>query len=117
MNVKHLLLGFTLSAGPLFAFAQPYEKSIKGIIGYILEILGELLIPLMIAFALFMFIWGVADFIRNAENSEERRKGKQRMVWGILALFFMIAFLGLTSILTRTFFNESPLLPLFYENS
>jgi nitrogen fixation/metabolism regulation signal transduction histidine kinase len=103
-----ILLGFS----PVVSFAA--GRNIASIANNIKKFLSSLVVPMLFTIALSWFIWGVVDFIKSAENSEEREKGKTRMLWGIIALFAMIAFLGLTSILTNTFFNTGTILPQFY---
>lgn len=100
---------------PVFVFA--FEKNIKGFASHIVGIISSALIPFLITLALAWFIYGLASFIRAAENSDEREKGKKRMLWGILALFFMIAFIGISSIFTNTLFNQNPILPQLYTNN
>lgn len=49
----------------------------------------EILAPIitLIALAAFvMFIWGVVDFIRGADDAEKRKTGQQHMIWGIIGL-------------------------------
>lgn len=38
----------------------------------------------LLAFAL--FVWGVVQFIGNAENQEKRATGQKHMIWGIIGL-------------------------------
>jgi len=80
------------------------------------DFVGSALMPLLFAAALAYFIWGIIEFIRNANNSEARRQGKTRMLWGIIALFVMVAYLGLTSTVTQTFFNFNAFLPQLFTN-
>ena len=101
-----------LSSLPSVVFAA--GGTIKSISDDATEFLSRLVMPMLFTLALSLFIWGVVDFIKNAENSEERKKGKQRMLWGIIALFVMVTFLGLTSVLTNSVFNTGPILPQFF---
>lgn len=93
---------------PLSAFAQRTFASAVASIG---RTVGSFLMPLLFAGALTLFIWGVVDFIRSADNPEERKKGKKRILWGIIGLFAMVGFLGLVSVLTESVFNSGPFLP------
>ena len=100
---------------PSISFAA--GNTIKSAAIKIATFLGKPVITLLFTTALAMFLWGIVDFIRNAENSEAREKGKQRMFWGLIALFVMVSFLGLTSVITGTLFvgGGSPVLPQFYQ--
>lgn len=55
----------------------------------------NLLIPVVAAIALLYFFWGLAKFILAAGDEEERAKGKSIMIWGIVALFCIVAVWGL----------------------
>lgn len=98
---------------PLPVFAQ--GRSFRSIVASIVDLVGSALMPLLFVMALTMFIWGVFEFIRNSDNQEKRKQGRARMLWGIIALFIMVSYLGLTSILTQTLFNRQPFLPQLYE--
>lgn len=56
--------------------------------------------------ALLFFFWGLAKFIMNVSDETKRAEGKSIMVWGIIALFVMIAVWGLVGILENTFFGS-----------
>ncbi len=102
----------TISMFPLFSFAA--SGNIKSIADSVTKFLTSLVMPMLFSIALAWFIWGVADFIRGAENSEERKRGKQRMLWGIIALVVMVTFLSLTSVVTTSLFNKGPILPQLF---
>ncbi len=111
--MKKIITTISLFTLPLVSFAAG-GRTIAGIANNIKKFLAGLVVPMLFTIALAWFIWGIVEFIRSAENSEDRKRGKQRMLWGIIGLFAMIAFLGLTSILTNTLFNTGTILPQFY---
>jgi len=92
---------------PTVSFAATF----RGFATSIVKLISSAVIPLLFSGALAYFLWGVAEFIRSAENSDARQKGKKRILWGLIALFAMVGYLGLTAVLTRTFFGGSPFLP------
>ena len=57
------------------------------------------LIPLAISFGLIFFFWGLALSVLKAGDSAERAKGRNLMVWGLIALFVMFSVWGLVAIL------------------
>jgi len=59
-------------------------------------------IYLMITAAVVLFLWGVLDFIRNADSSEERKKGQMRMLYGVVGLFIMMAANGIVNLIIGT---------------
>ena len=52
--------------------------------------------------ALVVFLWGVTDYIRGANNQEKRKEGRQHMLWGVIGFLIMLGVFGIISILTRT---------------
>ncbi len=53
--------------------------------------------------AFVVFLWGVVEFIRNANNAEARKKGQQHMIWGVVGLVIMVGVYGIINILINTF--------------
>ena len=97
-----IFVGATMFTAPLFAFAQGQPQNLTQLIGRFVEIL-DALIPLLFGIALIGFLWGVGQFILKSDNEEERKKGKQIMIWGIIGLFVMTAVWGLVLIIGGTF--------------
>ncbi len=85
---------------PVAVFAQTspdldyFEEAIISI-----GALVEQLIPIVIAIGLLFFIWGLVQFILASGDETAKEVGKRRMVWGILALFVIVAVWGLVDLL------------------
>ena len=62
------------------------------------------LIALLVGLALVVVLWGVVKYIAKGDQPEERKKGEQLMLYGIIGLFVMLSVWGLVSIFTKTFF-------------
>jgi hypothetical protein len=84
---------------PVFTFAGSVDLSYFEDAILALGDLIELLIPIVIAIGLLMFIWGMVQFIISAGDDEARAVGKYRMVWGIFALFAIVAVWGIVGLL------------------
>lgn len=54
----------------------------------------DLLIPIIFALALIFFFYGLAQFIRSVSD-KTIAEGKNKMIWGIIALFVMISIWGI----------------------
>jgi len=64
----------------------------------------SLAVPLLITLALVYFIWGLGEFIfAGASDETKRAEGRNRMIWGIIALFVIVSVWGLVGIVARTF--------------
>ena len=81
------------------------------LLSYITCLIGTAVIPLIFALAVAMFVYGVVQYVINTTNEEKRQKGKQLMIWGILALTVMISVWGLVHIAGNTFHLNTSVLP------
>ena len=61
--------------------------------------------PLLLALIVFMFFFGIALFIFASGNGNEKQieRGKVLMTWGVIAMFVVFSFWGL-SVFVRKFF-------------
>lgn len=87
-----------LAFTPFLAMAADVNSLIKTI----MDILN-VVVPLLIAVAVVVFLWGVVQYITAAGDEEKRKSGRQTMIWGIVGLFVMVAVWGLVNILISTF--------------
>jgi uncharacterized membrane protein YidH (DUF202 family) len=76
------------------------EKAVQVIINPIIQILFVV--------ATIVFVYGVFEFIRGAENPEVRKQGQQHMLWGIIGLAIMVSVFTIVSILLNTIGAETP---------
>ena len=60
------------------------------------------IITLLVALAIIYFLWGVFEFVRHAESSEERKKGGMHMLFGALGLFIMVTAYGIINLILGT---------------
>jgi hypothetical protein len=84
---------FTLLALlPSMAFAQG-----AGLTALIVQLQTwlDLLIPLLLTAAIVVFFWGLVKYILNAGDEAAKESGKTLMIWGMIALFVMVAFWGI----------------------
>lgn len=71
------------------------------------------LIALLAALSLLVFFKGLAAFIAKSGDEKSHTEGRNLMVWGIIALFVMVSFLGIISLAKSDlgFTHGMPLLP------
>ncbi len=100
------LVGFTAAFLPVVALAQancPGTQS--GTLGYILCRIGELLntiMPIIIALGVVYFIWGVVEYVVGGDE-EAKKKGREKIIYGLIGLVVIVSIWGLVSILKNTF--------------
>ena len=73
------------------------------LLNYITCLISRSVIPLIFALATASFIWGVVQYVINTDDEAKKAKGKQFMLWGIIALTVMFTVWGLVGILGKTF--------------
>ena len=88
--MKKIITG-ALLLSPMFAFGA------GGITGTITTVQGVInsLVPLLMALAVVAFFWGLVKYIANADDEAAKESGKTLMIWGMVAIFVMVAFWGI----------------------
>lgn len=79
---------------PSIAFAQT-----GGLLEYMTSFGGllKLFVPIIFGLSLVYFFWGGAKFVLNAGDEKYRADGKNKLIWGIIALFVFVSILGILS--------------------
>ena len=60
-------------------------------------------VGIIIGLAVLYFLWGVAQFVLSAGDEKKVEEGRKTMLWGIIALFVMVAMWGLAGLVLNTF--------------
>ncbi|MEK7185720.1 MAG: pilin [Patescibacteria group bacterium] len=95
---KALILGSFMFLSPAMAFAQTSSlNNIEGTLRNFLNLINNTLLPIVIALALLYFFWGLAKFILNSGDEDAQTKGKNIMLWGIIAFFVMVSVWGIVN--------------------
>ena len=84
----------------------PVAANSYTITGFICQLTNLVLtaIPILVALALLFFFWGLAGWVMSAGDAEKAKEGRARMIWGLIALFFIVSVGGVVGVLARTFF-------------
>lgn len=103
---KYIISSGVLAMLPAIAFAA--LDTTRGI-GKVVKLASDListLVPVVISLAVLFFLYGLAKYIWNV--GDEKEKGKDMMIWGIIGLFVMVSIWGLVNLLGETFgLNQS----------
>lgn len=85
---------------------SPITSSVNGpLAGFVANFLcftNKFFVPILGMSGLLLFIWGVTQYVINANNEEAREKGRQVIMWGIIALTVMVTLFGLVRVLVVT---------------
>jgi len=87
----YLISAFLLM--PVFIFADNFSRT-EGLFESLLDIVNQILIPLVFSLALLLFFWGMVKYIRS-EGVDGKAEGRKIMIWGVIALFVMSCIWGI----------------------
>ncbi len=76
------------------------------------------IIPIIISLGVLVFFWGLVKFISHGGDEKAREEGKSIMIWGMVALFVMVALWAIVgyiqeslNLTTSAFMSDLPELP------
>ena len=75
------------------------------------------LIPLLMSLAVVGFVYGIIKYFLNPNNEEGKKKGKDFMLWGLIAMFVIVTFWGIVRLFTATFGVGNPVIPHLPEST
>jgi Na+/proline symporter len=106
----YLCIGFL----PVLTYAQgapnvgPEPTALDTLIYKINALIINPAIATLFIIAFVIFLYGLVEFLRKANNKDGRAVGKQHMIWGIIGFVIMLGVYGIINILLRTFNIEGP---------
>lgn len=81
---------------PGIAQAATLQQYLISIIAFI----GDTIVPFLFAFAIFFLIWNILRYFILSHGDEKGvEKGKNAVLWGVIALVVLIAFWGIINLL------------------
>lgn len=98
---------FAISFFPFLSHAVTPPKDFAGFVDLIVGLLVSVL-PVLVLLALFYFLWGLVQYLKNA--GEKNEEAKTVMLHGIIGLFVMSSVWGFVGILSGTL-GETPKKP------
>lgn len=84
------------------AYASTLPPQTKHLIDNILLYIVDPFITLLVAVAVIYFLWGVFQFIRNADSPEDRKTGQMHMFFGVLGIAIMFSAYGVINLILST---------------
>lgn len=94
---KKLLFIFSIIFLPNVVFGQEIGSIQQLLAGYNFFI--DVWIMVLIFLSVIFFLAGMASFMLNPADEQKRAAGKQKMIWGIIALAMMIGVWGIVKII------------------
>ncbi len=106
-NIALVFVFALVSIMPFVTFAQVVtpgaNAGIGGIMDAVTTLIGSNFIKFVFALAFAYFFWGVVQYALYPDDEAKKEKGRQYMVWGIIALTVMFTVYGLIRVLKNTF--------------
>lgn len=68
----------------------PFEEFVSS-----LGVIINMLIPIAVALAVLLFFWGLATYIFASGDPGQRESGREKMIWGVIALFIIVSIWGI----------------------
>lgn len=89
-NIIYTIFSFSF---PVLASAQ-LLGGVRGALTTFGSFINQL-ITITFGLALLYFIWGIAQFISNAGDPKKIADGKNRIIWGVIAMFVLVSIYGI----------------------
>jgi hypothetical protein len=102
-----VLFSLVILLAPVLSFAaanNACDTAATGTLQNIICIIGDVfntLIPILVVAGVALFILGVVQYV-IANEEEAKKKGRNRMLWGIVGLVVIISMWGIVAVLTKT---------------
>lgn len=96
------IIAFVLASSPLLAFAQQPLQDITDVADKATSI-GNLVITLAISLAVVWIIVNVVIYLVAGGDTEKRKEGGMRILFGVIGLFVILSIWGLVAILRTSF--------------
>lgn len=87
------------------AYAEVTGPPQNGLLGFfesLYDVLITSVIPLLIAVATLVFIYGIIKYLTAGGDEDKASEGRRMMVFGLIALAVMISMWGLVALLVQT---------------
>ena len=103
-----VLSGIVLGSMTVIALAQNAVGCSSVQLGTIQSIICKIgnildtIIPVLVVLGVVYFVWGVVSYVISGDE-EAKKKGRERMIYGIIGLVVIVAMWGLVGIVTKTF--------------
>jgi len=67
------------------------------------QVIINSIVPVLIALGVVYFVWGVVTYLVNGGDEEAKKKGRDRIVYGIIGFAVIVGLWGLVNVVVNTF--------------
>ncbi|MEX2369193.1 MAG: hypothetical protein WD552_02245 [Candidatus Paceibacterota bacterium] len=93
-NLYNLSASAAALLAPVLVLAQ--GKDFKAVVGDVTDFIMTL-VPILTSLALLLFFWGLVEYVTKAGSGAEVEASKQRMTWGVVGVFVIVAIWGIVA--------------------
>jgi len=84
------------------------SKALDPTLNKVIVIILNPVILLLFSLALIVFLWGVMQYVRKANDSKERETGGQHILWGVIGMAIMLSVYGIMNLIINTLAPYQP---------
>lgn len=77
----------------------------SGLIMKIAEVIINPTITLLFGAAILIFVWGIAQYVRGADEPGKREEGAKHMLWGLVGIFIMLSAVAILEAFKNSIFG------------
>ncbi len=96
-----------------FVFAQGNIIEPTGIQKLVFKINENIVNPAIVtlfAVAFVLFVWGIVEYLRKANDATAREVGRRHMLWALVGFVIMLGIYGIINLLITTFNIKGPVI-------
>ncbi|HUQ30218.1 MAG TPA: hypothetical protein VM103_01720 [Candidatus Paceibacterota bacterium] len=101
--MKNFFLLAVLLFVPSAVHAATRLTTFYAFLGKVVDQIINPIILLLASAAFILFLWGVFEFIRDAEDEGKREEGRRAMLWGLIGLVIIFGAYGIINLALATF--------------
>ncbi len=86
------------------------SNSLATLLRLLQEYIFDPILYLLYSLAILVFFWGLFEFMLSlqADKSDNRERGKQHMLWGVIGLTIMLSVSGIIKMIANLFGLDLP---------
>ena len=96
-----LAISVMCAMSPMLALAATEKDNLLAFLQMITTAMG-MLVPIFTGLALVYFIYGLAEHISDSGNEAKKAEGRNKMIYGTIALFCIVSVWGIVTFVRNT---------------
>lgn len=85
----------------------PAQAKVQDFLDYGTCLVFKSFVPLVLGLSFLVFVWGVFQYIAGAQEEAKREKGRQFIIWGLIAMSVIVSIYSLINVIGGSFGIQS----------